>query len=184
MTEPRIIPNLLGPSTFEYAQSRFTDLGIHWYYMPVTSCEKDQMQYAGSFSHLIYKNGEPISPLWDLSLQILLAACDHHGERLAEIARVRLGFCTRTPYAVEHTPHQDFQGPHRTGIYYPITADGPTTIYAEKTEQLDGAYTLLASQQPRANLWMDFDGEHFHSSTTPVDHENRLVLTLNYRIQE
>jgi hypothetical protein len=185
-----LIEDLLKPNQFSYVSQRLTDPAIDWFYLPFTANPNDvageDPQYQGSFSHLIYKDEQNISPLWDPSLTILLAALDHQGQELDSVLRVRLGLCTRTPWPVEHSPHIDHPVlTHRTGIFYPRTSDGDTVVFDQRREQASREmYTEWHRQKPTANLWMDFPGRHFHSSTTPVAHESRYVLTINYTVKE
>ncbi len=88
---------------------------------------------------------------------------------------------TRTPHQIEHTPHKDQQYPHRAGIWYPITSSGDTVIF-EETEP-SRRYTEWHRCTPVANRWIDFPGEHMHSSTTPDQHEQRIVLNFNYTVR-
>jgi hypothetical protein len=182
------IPDLLPPQTFAYAQGRFLDPAVHWYYLPFTATPEDDQnvpEYAGSLSHLIWKDDQAISPLWDVACHILLTACDRTGEQLESVTRVRLGLATRTPYAIQHTPHVDHNFKHRTGIWYPHSSSGDTVVFNEKRKQRDPSkYTELHRQTPTGNLWFDFDGEHYHSSTTPHANEQRLVLTINYILKK
>ena len=185
-----LIEDLLKPNQFNYVSQRLTDKAVDWFYLPYTANPKDVLvedpKYQGSFSHLVYKDNSSISPLWEPSLLVLLAALDHKGEELESVLRVRLGLCTRTPWPVEHTPHIDHPLlTHRTGIFYPATSDGDTVIFDQREEQpRRELYTEWHRQRPTANLWMDFPGRHFHSSTTPVAHESRHVLTINYVVKE
>jgi hypothetical protein len=185
-----LIEDLLKPNQYDYIRQRFTDPAIDWFYLPFTANLNDvageDPQYQGSFSHLVYKDNNSISPLWEPSLMILLAALDHKGETLDSVLRVRLGLCTRTPWPVEHSPHIDHPVlNHRTGIFYPVSSDGDTVVFDQRKEQTRREdYTEWHRQRPRANLWMDFPGRHFHSSTTPVEHESRYVLTINYTVKE
>lgn len=183
-----IIDNLLGTSSLEYAHTRLLDPSIHWYYLPVTASPEDAeriKEYAGSFSHTIFNHEQgAISPLWEPALHILLSALDQRGQRLHSVLRVRYGLNTRTPYPVEHSPHIDQGSEHRVGLYYPHATDGPTVIFKELAEYGSAdrpeSYTVLDRIEPRANRWVDFDGRHWHSSTTPVLTDTRLVLTFNY----
>ncbi len=185
-----LIEDLLKPNQFSYVQQRLTDVGIDWFYLPFTANANDiateDPKYQGSFSHLVYKDNNSISPLWEPSLLVLLAALDHKGEELDSVLRVRLGLCTRTPWPVEHTPHIDHPVlNHRTGIFYPADSSGDTVIFDQRKEQPKREmYTEWHRQRPTANLWMDFPGQHFHSSTTPTEHESRYVLTINYTVKE
>lgn len=184
-----LISDLLKPNQYSYVRQRLTDPAIDWFYLPYTAnlddVDQTDPQYQGSFSHLIHKDNQSISPLWDVSLLILLAALDQQDQQLDTVLRVRLGLCTRTPWPVIHTPHIDHPVPHhRTGIFYPTTSDGDTVIYNERQQQASRQhYTEWHRQTPTANTWMDFAGQHFHSSTTPVAHESRHVLTINYTVK-
>jgi len=181
------IENLLNPNHFSYASQRFTAPEIHWYYLPWTADTRDSGEYAGSFSHLIFANNEGISPLWEPSLHILFAALDAQGQELESVLRVRLGLITRTPRAIQHKPHIDQSVKHRTGIWYPRSASGDTVVFNERAvlgaESIPESYTVRHTQTPTANLWFDFDGQHWHSSTTPDQHEQRYVITFNYTVK-
>jgi hypothetical protein len=189
-----LIPNLLGANAWDYAQTRFTDPAIHWYYLPITAGYDDMdnlSAYRGSFSHTIWgpSNSAPagaMSPMWDPALLILLAALDRSGERLESVLRVRLGMCTRTPEPIVHSPHIDQGVEHRTGIFYPLDSDGDTVLYSERAEygspDRPESYTREWSHKPTANTWFSFDGARYHSSTSPAAHDTRLVLTYNYTV--
>lgn len=179
-----LIENLLPPEALRYIQPKFTDPAIHWYYLPFTADPTDLEripEYQGSFSHLIYKQGEVMSPLMENTMQILTTACSQTGQEIDEVIRVRLGLVTRTPYEIRHTPHVDHSQRHRTGIWYPISSSGDTVVYDETAPST--LYHEWFRQRPTENLWFDFPGEHWHSSATPTEHETRLVLTINYTIK-
>ncbi len=188
--ENTIIDNLLAESSFDYVTRRLLDPSIHWYYLPVTASPDDLTnlsEYAGSFSHTIFNHESgPISPLWEPALHILLTALDQRGQRLKSVLRVRYGFNLRTPYPVQHSPHIDQGQEHRVGLYYPHTSSGETVVFKELAEygspDRPSSYTESARIKPLENRWFDFDGRHWHSSTTPTEHDTRMVLTFNYTV--
>lgn len=178
------ITDLLTPQLAQYMSQKFSSIEIPWFYLPFTANPEDLdqlSQYAGSFSHLVYKNDEPASPLAESAIQILIAACDRTDQQLEEVIRIRLGLSTRTPYQIQHSPHRDQQYPHRAGIWYPITSSGDTVIFQETAPSR--RYTEIYRKTPVANSWIDFPGEHMHSSTTPDQHEQRIVLNFNYTVR-
>lgn len=178
------VDDLLTEQLCAYMTAKFSSLEIPWFYLPFTANPRDLdslPSYAGSFSHLVYKNDESPSPLAEAAIMILIAACDRTGQELQEVIRIRLGLSTRTPCQIQHTPHKDQQYPHRAGIWYPITSSGDTVIF-EETEP-SRRYTEWYRKTPRANSWIDFPGEHMHSSTTPDQHETRIVLNYNYTVR-
>jgi hypothetical protein len=138
--------------------------------------------WAHSFSHLIYKDGQAVSPLYDPALTVLLALADRQGVELKECLRLRLGLITRVPHPVTHTPHIDHHNiDHRTACWYVNDSSGPTIIYNETRES--SKYTELHREPPVFNSCVDFDGRHFHSSSAPDQHMNRVVLTMNYTVK-
>lgn len=183
----RVHENLLGPSQYIYTRERLVPEAIQWFYSPFTANPDDLdsiAEYSGSFSHLIGADDKGLSTLWEPALQVLFRACDLNGETPVSVLRIRLGFSTRTPEEIVHTPHVDHPVlEHRTGIWYPYSSTGPTRVYKETRRQpVPKAPTLIFEQAPTANLWFDFPGQHYHSSSTPTEHETRMVMTINYQI--
>lgn len=187
MIPVRVHENLLGPSQYIYTRERMLPESLQWFYSPFTATPDDLEsipEYSGSFSHLIGADDKALSNLWEPALQVLFRACDLNGETPVSVLRIRLGLATRTPTEIIHTPHVDHPVlEHRTGIWYPFDSSGPTRIYRETRRQpVPKNPTLLFEQQPTANLWFDFAGELYHSSSTPTSHETRMVLTINYQV--
>ena len=175
---PHLI-NVLGPNLMQYAQQQFAGPNVNWYYMDTTALPTEKGEYAGSFSHLIYKNEQgPVSNLFDAAFNILCVALDKEEVILKDLYRIRLGLITRTPYLVTHDAHIDDGRPHQTGLFYVIESDGDTLIYNERKES--EKYTVQESVKPVCNTWHSFDGTQFHSSQTPIANERRIVLTFNY----
>jgi hypothetical protein len=177
------ISQLLTPTVAAYVQARFLDPGVHWYFQPVSANASELGDpWAHALSHLIYKDGEAVSPLYDPALLVLLALADRQGFTLDQCLRMRLGMLTRVPHPVVHAPHVDHTNPkHRTACWYANDSSGPTVIYNETREST--AYTELHREPPIFNNCVDFDGRHFHSSSAPDQHMNRVVLTINYTIK-
>jgi len=183
----RVHENLLGASQYRYTRERMVPESIQWFYSPFTANPSDLdriSEYSGSFSHLIGADDKGLSNLWEPALQVLFRACDLNGEIPVSVLRIRLGFSTRTPEEIVHTPHVDHPVlEHRTGIWYPYSSTGPTRVYKETRRQpVPKQPTLIFEQEPTANLWFDFPGQHYHSSSTPTLDETRMVLTVNYQI--
>lgn len=175
-----IIDKLLGENHYHNILTRIDGPTTPWFRGEHTATEEDQqLAYHSSFANLVFKkeNG-PMGELFDITLPILLTAMDKQQKQLKDLHRIRIGLVTRTPEAIVHNPHKDFHTPHRTGLYYLNQADGDTIVYnqTDKSEQ----YSVKEKVEPLANRWFDFDGAHYHSSTTPVATEKRIVITFNY----
>lgn len=177
------IENLLGKNTLSVAQGMMTSPEVPWFYLPITATKEDPIiPYGGSLSHLIFKESQGIvSPNYDVAFNILLAALDAQDQELDQLYRIRLGMHTRSPHPVIFPPHVDDYRPHRTGLFYLINTDGDTIIYKEKHKTTK--YTESHRSSPVENAWFDFDGLHYHSAQTPIEHERRIVLTYNYTVR-
>ena len=157
--------------------------------------EKDNLEWSHSFSNVLFRREEQPKPeydlVWPAIMQIIERAegWDHY--RIEEsMIRVRVGLATRTPMPHINTPHVDFESyDHRTLVYYVIDSDGPTIIYKQKhgRNNLDEDYALnhkefdtVFEAPPNKNSFVVFDGERYHSSNTPVNHKERVAITINY----
>ena len=178
------LDNLLDTNLYGWIGSKLDSPEVNWYYAETTANYYDEKEpFHSSFSHLIYKKDQgPISPLFETVMPILMTALDKQGTNLKELIRVRMGLITRVPHEIIHAPHKDSSEPHITGNYYLNETDGDTVIYNE-TKPSD-KYTIKERIKPIANTWHQFDGNHYHSSSAPVNNEKRIVLTYNFTTQE
>jgi len=126
----------------------------------------------------------------DLSEMVVnfMASTDY---KINNLLRLRVGLITNTPTRIIHTPHIDFSFPHYTGLLYFHSTDGETFIYDEKYDikQDKKNYddyvrskknSILSIVTPEENKAFVFDGLHYHSSSSPVKFNRRIVLTFNY----
>ncbi len=175
-----LIDNLLGQNHYHNILTRIDGPTTPWFRGEYTATDQDpNTAYHSSFCNLVFKkeNG-PMSDLFDITLPILLSAVDKQNLQLKDLFRIRIGLVTRTPEPIVHPAHKDYHTPHKTGLYYLNQADGNTIIYNETKES--DKYSVQESIEPKLNRWYNFDGAHYHSSTTPTQTEKRIVITFNY----
>lgn len=156
-----------------------------------TSGEKsvENSDWINSFSSIIYGNGEYHGSS-DFIFNILIRALDYQDQELDLLLRIRLGLILRTPSPINHGEHVDWYDPVnklRTGLFYINDSDGDTFIYKEKYNvdlaERPKVFNLKKQISPLENRWYDFDGKRYHNSTSPINHNYRLVLTFNYTIK-
>ena len=136
------------------------------------SCEKKEENYIAN----------DLAYVGEFTIGLEGPAVDKQGTNLKELIRVRMGLITRVPHEIIHAPHKDSSEPHITGNYYLNETDGDTVIYNETTQSKE--YTIKERVKPIQNSWHQFDGNHYHSSSAPVNNEKRIVLTYNFTTQE
>lgn len=87
------------------------------------------------------------------------------------------------------TPHSDQsdQGYEWvTGIYYVNDSDGDTLIFNEEESDLDengnNNLTILEKISPKKGRLVLFNGKKIHVGSHPTEHNNRIVINFNYRL--
>jgi hypothetical protein len=83
-----------------------------------------------------------------------------------------------------HYPHIDFYNNHHVLVYYVNDSDGDTVIFNEKwSPEHDGSLIPLTIKEriaPKRGRIAYFDGLHYHTSTNPMHHGERVILNINF----
>ena len=147
-------------------------------------------------AHLAYDMGKGPSDWYPFIKPIVYSIEQAAGHKISQLLRIRVGFLYPTPNHMDHnTPHVDFIFPHYTACYYVNDSDGDTVLFNETLsnvtsnniteetlqEYVSGTqFNTASSCAPKKNRLCVFDGLRFHSSTKPINHNRRLVITVNY----
>ena len=71
-----------------------------------------------------------------------------------------------------------------SGIYYVNDSDGDTIIYNEKWSSQNPYRPENLTEKmriaPKKNRFVLFDGLYYHTSTNPIENENRVVINMNF----
>ena len=183
--------NILGPNQFSKLSQILNDSNMPFFFHEATAYLEDRPEsiYDYSFSHLIYMDGQVFSQLSNYVEGCVRAALDNAGEKINELWRIRVGLCTGQRETVVHTPHIDYNKPHKSALLYMNDTDGDTIFYNEFHDPKDintyeltknNTYTEYKRVTPKANRFVWFDGLRYHSSSTPVNTAKRLVININY----
>ena len=84
-----------------------------------------------------------------------------------------------------HTPHVDYFFDHYTVLYYANDSDGDTHIFNEYLTLSDGIpvhpdnFTLMDRVSPKRGRVIIFNGLIYHSSSSPIDSDERLAININ-----
>ena len=149
------------------------------------------------FSHGIFDAGQSSSRFYEFLLPIFIQA---KAETTAKVLlRARGDMTVNSGEQITYEPHIDMPGhkEHINMIFYIGDSDGDTIIYKEKFEPVevlgeapsglqDSKYevpkTLTEEQRisPKANRLVIFNGEHWHTGQSPINHTRRVILNLNF----
>lgn len=151
------------------------------------------------FKHLVSRDGEKCSPTADLLDTIMVQALgQEHPDKTIDVFRIRIAMLTPGRETIVHDPHVDCDDAEsRTALVYLTDSDGDTLLYKEHwrpelgmssydywRQILGSQVTTLERITPRANRMITFPGTQYHSSTAPSQTSRRIVINVNYLVQD
>lgn len=176
-------------SYLQYLNELVTSNQFNWHYMSSTAYkeESEDKPYNFSFYHLLVNKGEPVSDKWDVFLPLVYELVEKSEIKDHYISRVRLGMITQAPHFNVHAPHCDFIDNHRTLLYYLNKSDGDTYFYSNKFKVSDDGkepyryenFDLSYQNHYKQNSMISFDGQTYHSSSSPQHHNCRIAININ-----
>ena len=186
--------NVLPIKAFELLQSQIVDSSAFPWFKTVTTEEKASYDaYEYSWFHMVLKDGEIASQVYNLIYPLMICAFDNAGEQVNNFLRFRLALQTPIGKPFINAAHVDDTSPHKTAIFYLNTADGNTVIYNEtydvnsnlsssayRDNILNNKLTVAREINPVENRLVIFNGLQYHSSQRPISHSCRVVLNINY----
>ncbi len=159
-----------------------------WYYSKNTAYddlrpgENDFNLWDFSFSHNLYSDNQALSFIGQECEKLLKNICESCDLKLTEIIRIRAGLITRTPTQITHAAHVDYTYPHTTALYYVSTCDAPTIVYNQEYPN-SVVLTEMTRVSAEENKVVIFNGLQYHSSTSPTDVKQRIVINFNFKTE-
>ena len=130
---------------------------------------------------MVYDHGHWYSQDAEFIVKQIFAMMGAVAEPIGSIIRVRIVLNTITDRPYLNGAHVDFVWPHKTALLYINDADGDTVIYEELCAgERPKTFTVAQQIAPVANRLVLFDGQRFHTGTTPTRTARRVVLNVNY----
>lgn len=186
-----VVNNVTTPANAAYLENLMLD--HPWYYLKSTAynlTNEIKHPYDPSWVSMIYNNNEAMSPLMNLAHSILIKALYDQNLTMSKLVRIRAGLTTRTPHPITHAPHVDWDDEHMTGLYYVNSSDGDTILYNEVRDPSleisslewgkNHKFTIKKTIAPKADRFVIFNGLNYHSSTSPVNHDYRIIINYNW----
>ena len=191
MTDIQIIDNLLPDG---YANALELDIlrnGFPWVYV-------DDVTYGNAegtpgLSHVLFDLENRINSNYLSFFKPIVYHIEKEtGKAIHTLLRMRIGLinCVDKNKSIINEPHVDFYYPHITACYYISDGDGDTIAYDQMWKEGDGydhnkvientSFTMAKSCTPKKNRLFVFNGQRYHSSSTPTKFNKRIVLTINY----
>lgn len=197
MNDIKIVDNLLPRGYANQIEEDLMRVAFPWYY--VNDVTNDKYGNNSGLVHLAFDFGTPPSEWYPFIRPMVYSIEQAECQDIQELLRIRVGFLTKIVPEADYkynTPHVDFLIPHRTACYYVNDSDGDTVLFDkflsdvgdvcnEETLNNYGKtadFGVVKRSPPRKNSLCMFNGERFHSSTSPQTHSRRLVITINYTV--
>jgi|TARA_B100002019_G_scaffold16250_1_gene12789 hypothetical protein len=118
-----------------------------------------------------------VEPLW----RYIVTNYDNELGSFENFRRIKINLLTKKESKhMYHTPHVDYDYPHKTLLYYVNDSDGPTYFFNEKYDGTRKKLTIKEKVEPRQGRFIIFDGHRFHASSNPQYHDYRCVVNFNY----
>ena len=135
------------------------------------------------FFHNIYikSRGGQTSDFFKTFIPLIYFIEDKFGTPVNDLLRIRVGLQTKvSDTQIIHTPHIDSENSHKVFLYYINNSDGDTIIYNQKfSEGVEKKFTIQDRISPMQGLGILFDGDYYHSSSSPTN-DFRAVVTINF----
>jgi hypothetical protein len=191
----QIFDNILTPKLFENLQnSILNNPNFPWYYGNTSDKSvKPSNNFMYSWDHNVFMDGRTFSDTHAFIEPCLLSALDNCNIDCTKIFRIRLGCITITEKHYIHGTHVDYSVPHKTGLLYLNTANGPTILYNEKYDSksnlsttdyfeknVRNKLTVQDEVDHKENRLLVFDGLTYHSSSTQTDVPRRVAINFNF----
>jgi hypothetical protein len=192
-----IIDNCVPDHLFNELVDVVTDWDcLSWFFSEYTAHGPDERYndlirpFQGSWAHTVITYGRDNSVLASLCRQVVNSMLHSFNQELLFLSRVRIGLITRTETRLVHNPHVDFYDvPHKTVLLYLNDSDGDTIFY-NKFHSSEKEFPLKCTNDdiemkvsPKSNRAVSFNGWQYHSSSTPILNNYRIVMNVNYTIK-
>ena len=187
----RVVDNVTSPANASYLENLILDQP--WFYLKNTAYNRDGINvrpYDPSWVLMMYNGTDIMNPLMTLAQSILVKALHDQNMSISKLIRIRAGLSTRTPHPIVHAPHVDWDDNHMTALYYVNDSDGDTIFYNERRDQhlnissyewsQGKKFTINETVTPKADRLVIFDGTTYHSSTSPTEHDYRIIINFNW----
>jgi len=167
---------------FAELQARILEPGFPWRYARATrEDDGEENPWLRGWVHMVYDHGHWYSQDAEFIVKQVVAMMGAVAEPISSIFRVRIVLNTITDRPYLNGAHVDFVWPHKTALLYINDADGDTVIYEELcADERPQTFTVAQQIAPVANRLVLFDGQCFHTGTTPTRTARRVVLNVNY----
>ena len=146
---------------------------LPWFYHETTAYDEDEKNQRPQMCHYLYYENSVSSKYYhDIMSCFFLPEFNDPAFRLSKI-KLNLNMPYKDRKLIR--PHTDLNGePGITYLYYPITSDGPTTVWHNRwqTQKID----------PIQGRMVKLPGDMLHTGNNPYKYHRRMVLNIVFEV--
>jgi hypothetical protein len=166
----------------DYVEKIVSDNFFPWFYFPNTHDFDKHSHLSYGFQHTAMQSGNENSQFCEIAKFVTLAVANRAGLLVDSIVHLRFNLLTRQENDIPPHFHTDIPqsffdenphfGKHYSALYYINDSDGCTVFEDSETKV-----------SPVKNTGLVFDGKLRHSASYPKNSSVRLVLNMNFFVQ-
>jgi hypothetical protein len=181
-----VLDNFFPDSLKNQAENTFLSENMPWEFRHITAGvdssdpnDKNILE-TPQFTHLLHcPDRGAVSRYFDIPKSMLFFVEHATGCNITQLSRIKANLLTRdaTTKGTYHPPHVDTGGGTYSMVYYVCDSDGPTILFDRKAG-LNHHIGLnkIAEIHPRRGRAIIFDSNRYHSSSSPIEHEYRIIF--------
>lgn len=173
------------------------DPQYNWFLDSKTGNYTNKIIYKNTFRQMALSQNKILTEIGKLCEQALYQVAEKLNLKIKYIHRIRLGLILpNEDYKIINIPHIDSEKPHYAGLLYLTNNDGETVLYNEmynldrrinsfeRHKQIicNGGFTVAEKIESRENRFIIFQGNRYHSSTSPTNIKERITVNYNFDI--
>ena len=199
----QVYDNILPLALVDRIERTLTDENFHWFSLDDISLggqkPKREFIFPDGWNHV--ESPGMTKPFWRDDLwfdpydmymmgrMIVDYFSDASGIPLNRFIRMKANMLTPNPNPKSneksfHYPHIDFYNNHHVLVYYVNDSDGDTILFNEKWKPEDNGnlvpLTVKQTVTPKRGRIVYFDGLHYHTSQSPINSPERMILNINF----
>ena len=173
----KIVNDAVSKSYQDLIEEVLTSEEFRWSYQPKIT-DNDNLNDTNSGFGVTLLRDNYKSEYAGLLYPVLLEAFDKYQKDviIKNVFRIRAGMFVKNQTQGANMPHVDWDFEHMTMLYYVNDSDGPTNIFDYKGEK------LIQEIEPKKGRGVIMTGDTYHSSSSPRNHINRIVVNYNFLV--
>jgi len=174
----KVVNDAISKSYQDLIEEVLTSEEFRWSYQPKITDNNDAKDTNTGFGVTLLSDGyksEYAGLLYPVLLEGFAKYRTDH--KIENCFRIRAGMFVKNQTQGANMPHVDWDFEHYTMLYYVNDSDGPTIIYDESANMVDKI-------EPVKGRVLIFSGDTIHASSSPKEHNCRIAINYNFKIDE